>query len=80
MCQKVLKIPKAIPLSRRKVVQILHGNGFVLSREGGRHTEFEKLDDKGKWWVTYVPRHAEISVGVIQEIIKQAGKERSEFW
>lgn len=73
-------IARAVPLPRRKVLEILKDNGFVITREGGRHTELEKQDGKGEWRTTFVPRHSEISMGVIQDIIKQAGKERGEFW
>lgn len=40
----------------------------------------EKQDTNGKWWTTFVPRHNEVSIGVVQEIIGQTGKDREEFY
>lgn len=71
---------KLKPLERRKIMKILESNGFAITREGGRHTVVEKLDSNGKWWTTFVPRHNEVSIGVVQEIIKQTGKPREEFY
>ena len=73
-------MPKLVPLPRRKVMDILKSNGFSVAREGGRHTVLEKQDSGGKWFTTFVPRHNEISIGVVQEIIKQTGKPREEFY
>jgi len=57
---------KLVPLERRKVMKILKNNGFIITREGGKHAVMEKQD--------------EISIGVVQEIIKQTGKDRKEFY
>lgn len=73
-------MPKLVPLQRRKVMKILKNNGFIVTREGGRHTVVERQDENGRWWTTFVPRHKEISIGVVQEIIKQTGKKRKEFY
>lgn len=73
-------MPKLVPLQRRKVMKILQNNGFAVTREGGKHTVLEKQDTSGRWWTTFVPRHTEISIGVVQEIIKQTGKNREEFY
>lgn len=69
-----------MPLPKRKILEILNNNGFRIAREGGKHTVLEKKDNKGKIWVTFVPRHIEITVFTIQHIIRQTGKERGEFW
>lgn len=73
-------MPKLVPLPRRKVMETLKDNGFAVTREGGRHTVLEKQDSSERWWTTFVPRHNEISIGVVQEIIKQTGKAREEFY
>lgn len=73
-------MPKLVPLPRYKVMKILKDNGFAVTREGGRHTVLEKQDSNGRWWATFVPRHNKISIGVVQEIIKQTGKPREEFY
>ena len=72
-------MPKLVPLLRRKVMKILKSNEFDVTREGARHTVLEKQVN-GKWLTTFVPRHNEISIGVIQEIIKQTEKNREEFY
>lgn len=72
-------MPKLVPLSRRKVMKILKDNGLDVTREGAKHTVLEKQVN-GKWLTTFVPRHNEISIGVVQEIIKQTGKDREEFY
>ncbi len=70
---------KLVPLERRKIMRILKNNGFIVAREGGRHTVLEK-QGTGNYLVTFVPRHNEISIGVVQEIIKQTQKPREEFY
>jgi len=69
-----------VPLQRHKVMKILKNNGFGITREGGRHTVIERQDKNGIWLTTFVPRHNEISIGVVQEIIRQTGKDREEFY
>ena len=73
-------ITRAVPLPRRKVLEILGNNGFRIAREGAKHTVLEKQDDNDRWLVTFVPRHSEISVFTLQHIIRQSGKEKKEFW
>ena len=65
------------PLPRRRVIEVLASNGFEEVRSG-KHSTFKKR--KGDLVLTtWVPHHAEVTVFVIQYIMKQAEKERSEF-
>ena len=73
----MLSIAKLRPLPQRKVIEILHSNGFQEARSS-KHITFKKnLGDRVL--TTWVPHHSEVSVFVIQYIIKQTEKERSEF-
>lgn len=69
---------KLRPLPQYKVVQILKNNGFQEIRSS-RHTTFKKTCADGRALVTWVPHHAEVTVFVIQHIIRQTGKPREEF-
>jgi predicted RNA binding protein YcfA (HicA-like mRNA interferase family) len=65
------------PLPRRKVIDVLRANGFEEVR-AGKHTTFKKkVGDRVL--TTWVPHHSEVTVFVVQYIIKQAEKDRSEF-
>jgi predicted RNA binding protein YcfA (HicA-like mRNA interferase family) len=68
---------KLRPLPQRKVIEILMANGFAEVRSG-KHTTFKKKVD-GRVLTTWVPHHSEVTVFVIQYIIRQTEKERSEF-
>ena len=65
------------PLRRRKVIDILKSNGFAEVRSGKHITFKKKVGDRVL--TTWVPHHSEVTVFVIQYIIKQTEKERSEF-
>jgi predicted RNA binding protein YcfA (HicA-like mRNA interferase family) len=65
------------PLPRRKVVDILKANGFEEVRSG-KHATFKKKLGDGVL-TTWVPHHGEVTIFVIQYIIKQAEKQRAEF-
>jgi len=65
------------PLPRRRVVKILESNGFEEVRSG-KHSTFKKRIG-GRVLTTWVPHHAEVTVFVLQYIMKQAEKARSEF-
>ena len=69
---------KLKPLSRKKVIQILQNNGFIEKRSG-KHVTFKKTAKDGRILTTWVPHHKEITVFVIQYIIKQSEKPRNEF-
>lgn len=68
---------KLRPLSQNKVIKILEQNGFKLVRSG-KHLTFKKSKDY-KILTTFVPHHKEVTVFVIQYIIKQTEKPRQEF-
>lgn len=43
------------------------------------HITFKKTDKDGKVLTTWVPHHREVTVFVIQHIIRQTGIDRKEF-
>lgn len=65
-------------LSQRKVIGILEGNGFKITRSG-KHITFKKTNNDGKVLTTWVPHHDEVSVFVLKYIIRQTGKPKEEF-
>lgn len=65
------------PLPRRRIIGILKSNGFEEVRSG-KHITFKK-EVGDRVLTTWVPHHSEVTVFVIQYIIKQTEKERSEF-
>lgn len=69
---------KLRPLPQGKVVRILEGNGFVQVRTG-KHITFKKTNSDGTVLTTWVPHHREVTLFVIQFIIRQTGKPREEF-
>ena len=68
---------KLRPLPQRKVIEILRSNCFEEVRSS-KHITFKKKAG-GRVLTTWVPHHREVTVFVIQYIIKQSEKERSEF-
>lgn len=68
---------KLRPLPQNKVIKILENNGFKLVRSE-KHLTFKKLKGR-KILTTFVPHHKEVTVFVIQYIIKQTEKPREEF-
>ncbi len=68
---------KLRPLPQRKVIDILLSNGFEQVRSS-KHVTFKKKT-ADRTLTTWVPNHKEITVFVIQYIIKQTEKDRSEF-
>ena len=69
---------KLRPLKQRKVINILLKNGFKDVRRG-KHITFKKYLPDGEVLTTWVPYHSEISVFVLQYIIKQTRKSKEEF-
>ena len=65
------------PLPRRKVIDVLRANWFEEVRSGKHTTLKKKVGDRVL--TTWVPHHSEVTVFVVQYIIKQAEKDRSEF-
>ena len=77
MFQKVSSIGKLRPLPQSRVVSILKSNGFSEVRSG-KHITFKK-NISDRVLTTWVPHHNEVSIFVIQFIIRQTGKPREEF-
>jgi predicted RNA binding protein YcfA (HicA-like mRNA interferase family) len=73
----VSSVAKLRPLPQQKVIEILRSNGFEEVRSG-KHITFKKKVGE-RMLTTWVPHHREVTVFVIQYIIKQTEKERSEF-
>jgi predicted RNA binding protein YcfA (HicA-like mRNA interferase family) len=73
----VSSIAKLRPLSQRKVIEILRSNGFEEVRSS-KHVTFKKKVGE-RVLTTWVPHHSEVTVFVIQYIIRQTEKARSEF-
>ena len=73
----MFSVAKLRPLPQNKVVKILESNGFSKVRSS-KHITFKKSSE-GKVLTTWVPHHSEVSVFVIQHIIRQTGKPREEF-
>jgi len=69
---------KLRPLPQKKVIQILRNNGFKEIRSG-KHITFKKRTNNRRVLTTWVPHHREVTVFVIQYIIKQTEKSRKEF-
>jgi predicted RNA binding protein YcfA (HicA-like mRNA interferase family) len=69
---------KLRPLKQRKVINILLKNGFKEVRRG-KHITFKKYLPNGEVLTTWVPYHSEVSVFVLQYIIKQTRKPKDEF-
>jgi len=65
-------------LLQTKVIQILKNNGFEKVRSR-KHITFKKTDENGRVLTTWIPHHREITIFVIQHIIKQTEKPRKEF-
>jgi predicted RNA binding protein YcfA (HicA-like mRNA interferase family) len=65
------------PQSAKKIVKILSTLGFKVVRKRGSHVVLKHPDGR----LTVVPVHAreEISVGLLNKIIKDAGLSREEF-
>lgn len=66
------------PLPQQKIIKILLKNGFAQVRTG-KHITFKKVITDGKVLTTWVPYHREVSVFVINYIIKQTKKPKEEF-
>jgi predicted RNA binding protein YcfA (HicA-like mRNA interferase family) len=69
---------KLKPLPTKKVIRILEKNGFKRERTG-KHITFKKTLSSGKVLTTWVPKGKEVTVFVLQYIIKQTDIPREEF-
>lgn len=69
---------KLISLPTNEVVRILERNGFREVRSG-KHITFKKTTHAGKVLTTWVPKGKEVTIFVLQYIIKQTEIPREEF-
>ena len=69
---------KLKPLNTNKVIKILEKHGFEKVRSS-KHTTFKKTLPSGKVLTTWVPHGDEVTIFVLQYIIKQTGIPRDEF-
>ncbi len=70
---------KIRPLPTTQVIKILEKHGFKEVRSR-KHTTFKKYLPSGKVLTTWVPHYKEVSVFVLQYIIKQTEIPREEFY
>ena len=66
------------PLPYREVARRLTAAGFVETGQRGSHVKFVKEHDEGMF-TAIVPRHREVSVGVLRSILRQARLTPAEF-
>jgi predicted RNA binding protein YcfA (HicA-like mRNA interferase family) len=71
-------MPKILPLSARKIIKILTGNGFVVETQRGSHIKLKKRDG-GTVHTVIVPNYPEIGPMVINSIIRQSGLPKELF-
>ena len=69
---------KLKPLLQKKVLAILQQNGFSIVHSS-KHITLKRTTADGNVLTTWVPHHREVTVFVIQYILKQTGKPREEF-
>ncbi|WKZ13511.1 MAG: type II toxin-antitoxin system HicA family toxin [Gammaproteobacteria bacterium] len=65
-------------LSGREVCAILSVHGFAEVRRRGSHIVMQRPDAAGTRTVI-VPDHADVRIGTLQSIIRQAGLTRAAF-
>ena len=70
---------KLRPLPTIKVIKILEKHNFVKIRSR-KHTTFKKTLPSGKVLTTWVPHGKEVTIFVLQYIIKQTEIPREEFY
>jgi predicted RNA binding protein YcfA (HicA-like mRNA interferase family) len=69
-------MPRLIPVSWRDLVKRLHELGFEGLYTGGRHPQMRRGD------ITVIipnPHEGDISVGLLQRLLRQAGVSREEW-
>ena len=66
----MITIGKLKPLPTKEVIRILEKHGFVQVRMS-KHTIFKKTLPSGKVLTTWVPKGNEVTVFVLQYIMKQ---------
>ena len=66
------------PLPYREVERKLIAAGFVESGQSGSHVKFVKETDEGMR-MAIVPRHREVAVGTLRNILRRTGLTPSDF-
>ena len=66
------------PLPYREVKRRLEAAGFAEHSQKGSHVKFVRDDDDGRRTVI-VPHHAEVKIGTLRSILRQAGLSPEEF-
>jgi len=64
-----------VSFSQRKVLKALREHGYVVAREGGRHTIVRGPDGTE----IAIPRHRELARGTVRGIAEDAGLEWEQF-
>lgn len=67
--------PRLPVLSAREILGALAKVGFVPVGQKGSHVRLKRADGR----IVMVPRHAEVTIGTLRSIIRQAGLRRDEF-
>jgi predicted RNA binding protein YcfA (HicA-like mRNA interferase family) len=70
------KLPSDVP--PRELIKVLQKKGFHFSREGSRHTVYERGQGQDKIVVT-IPRHGTLKRGLLHGILQDAGITVEEF-
>ncbi len=61
-------------LTSREVLRILRGFGFEIVSTRGSHAKLVRVTASGERQVLTVPVHAELSVGTVRAIYRQASR------
>lgn len=66
------------PLPYREVKRKLEAAGFVETGQKDSHVKFAKITMEGTR-TAFVPRHHDISAGVMRSVMRQAGRSQEAF-
>ncbi len=64
--------PKLKRLSGSEVVDIMHTFGFETHSQEGSHIKLRRIGVKGERQTLTIPLHAELDVGTLRAIVRQA--------
>jgi len=65
-------------MSAKKVLKALERAGFQITGQKGSHIKLKKKSSE-KVFIVMVPNHAEIAIGTLKSILRQAGLSPEEF-
>ena len=71
-------MPKLPRISGAEAIRALERLGFSQARQRGSHVVLKRITEKGTTGCV-VPLHAELAIGTLRGILKQAGVEAEEF-